>query len=171
VESNEALRWLAHEYVRAFGPVRPRDFIWWTGVPAKRARAALTTVDTVDVGDGYRLLAEDEQAFRVVSSPPKGAVDVLPKWDCYPMGYAPDGRRRFVSPDSQEHIYDSVGNALGVILIEGMAMGTWDVHITGSSMTAQVQQFEHFSFDVQEMLKERLQDIASLFGASLVAIQ
>ena len=68
VQSDEALRWLAHEYVRAFGPVRPSDFIWWTGVPAKRALAALATVDTVDVGDGYRLLAEDEKAFRAVSS-------------------------------------------------------------------------------------------------------
>ena len=87
------------------------------------------------------------------------------------MGYAPDERRRFVSPDIQEHIYNSVGNALGIILVEGMAMGTWDVHITGSSMTAQVQQFEHFSSDVQEMLKERLQDIASLFGVSLVSVQ
>jgi Winged helix DNA-binding domain len=45
-DPDEALGWLAGEYLRAFGPARPKDFQWWAGTSAKRATAALATVDT-----------------------------------------------------------------------------------------------------------------------------
>jgi hypothetical protein len=123
-DADEALAWLAGEYLRAFGPVRPKDFAWWSGAGAKRARAALAEHGTEELDDGYLLLARDAKAF-ASAAPPKGAVDLLPRWDCLQMGYAPDGRDRFAHPDVLNRCYDFRGDGIPVILVDGEAAGTW----------------------------------------------
>jgi hypothetical protein len=125
-DADEALAWLAGEYLRAFGPARAKDFVWWSGTGAKRAKAALAAHDTVDLGDGLLILAEDVNAFEKAKPPPKGAVDLLPKWDCYQMGYPGDGRERFAHPDVAGRCYDFRGDGRPVILVDGQAAGTWE---------------------------------------------
>lgn len=120
----EALAWLAGRYLRAFGPARAADFAWWAGVAMGRARQAVAAHATVDVGEGLLLPAEDEAAFTGVR-PPAGSVVVLPKWDAYTMGYAPDGRARFVHPEVQPRVYTGRGDGLPVVLVDGQAVGTW----------------------------------------------
>src|SRR5215207_1625882 len=88
VEEDEALAWLAAEYLRAFGPVRSEDFAWWAGVGKRKAAAALGTVQTDELGGGLLLRAEDRAEFEV-ARPPRGIVDLLPKWDPLAKGFAP----------------------------------------------------------------------------------
>ena len=68
-------------------------------------QVALSTVETVELlEDGYLLPAGDLEGFEAAEAPGAQAVDLLPKWDCYTMGYAPGGRQRFVHPDAQERV-------------------------------------------------------------------
>jgi Winged helix DNA-binding domain len=124
-DADDALSWLAGEYLRAFGPVRAKDFQWWAGVTAGRAKAALATHDTEELDGGLLVHAKDAKAFEQ-AKPPKHAVDLLPKWDPYTMGYAPDGRDRFAHPDVVKQCYDFRGDGRPVILLDGEAAGTWD---------------------------------------------
>jgi winged helix DNA-binding protein len=124
-DPDEALEWLAGEYLRAFGPARAKDFTWWTGAGAKRAKAALDAHETEELDDGLLILSEDRKAFDK-AKPVKNAVDLLPKWDCYEMGYAPDGRDRFAHPDVAARCYDQRGDGRPVILVDGEAAGTWE---------------------------------------------
>ena len=121
-DPDEALAWLAGEYLRAFGPVRVKDFVWWAGTTATRAKQALAEHDTEELDGGLLLLAGDAGAFEK-AKPPKGAVDLLPKWDCLTMGYAPDGRERFALT---KDCYDFRGDGRPVILVDGEAAGTWE---------------------------------------------
>jgi len=122
-DADAALAWLAGEYLRAFGPVRAKDFTWWAGVTATRAKAALAEHDTEEL-DGHLILAKDRAAFDKAKAP-KG-VDLIPKWDCFQMGYAPDGRDRFAHPDVVKQCYDFRGDGRPVILVAGEAAGTWE---------------------------------------------
>jgi hypothetical protein len=124
-DADEALAWLAGEYLRAFGPIRQKDFAWWAGVPAGRAKAALAAHDTEELDGGLLILAKDVKAFEQ-AKPPVGAVDLLPKWDVLTMGYAPDGRDRFAHPDVVEQCYDFRGDGRPVVLVDGQAAGTWE---------------------------------------------
>jgi hypothetical protein len=124
-DADEALAWLAGEYLRAFGPARVKDFTWWSGAGAKRAKAALAEHDTEELDDGYLILAKDLKTFERVK-PLKGTVDLLPKWDCYQMGYPADGRDRFAHPDVAAQCYDFRGDGRPVILVDGEAAGTWE---------------------------------------------
>jgi hypothetical protein len=124
-DADEALAWLAGEYLRAFGPIRQKDFAWWAGVPAGRAKAALAAHDTEELDGGLLILAKDVKAFEK-AEPPAGAVDLLPKWDVLTMGYAPDGRDRFAHPDVVKQCYDFRGDGRPVVLVDGQAAGTWE---------------------------------------------
>ena len=129
-DADEALAWLAEQYLRAFGPARPQDFQWWAGVSADRARAALERVDTESLDDGLLLRRADAAAFER-AAPVTGTVDLLPKWDCFTMGYPEDGRGRFADPDIADELYDPGGDARPVVLIDGGAAGTWGVRPGG----------------------------------------
>jgi hypothetical protein len=94
-------------------------------VPAGRAKAALAAHDTEELDGGLLIRRQDLEAFEQ-AKPRKDAVDLLPKWDSYTMGYAPDGRDRFAHPDVVAQCYDFRGDGRPVILVDGQAAGTWE---------------------------------------------
>jgi hypothetical protein len=88
------------------------------GVPKERASAALGSVETFEVGDGYLLPSGDHEGFEAAEALERGSVDLLLKWDCYTMGYASDGRRRFVHPEAQACVYNEADESLGWSLVK-----------------------------------------------------
>jgi hypothetical protein len=172
VDPNAALGDLAGMYLRAYGPARVADFAWWTGAPMGAAARALGNHDTVDVGDGLLLPVGDESAFAAVTAV-KGRVDLLPRWDPYTMGHAPDGRARLVHSDNQWRIYVQKGvvapgqpnlglpgDGYPVVLVDGEAVGTWNLTLKGSSCEV----FDTITTTVRRRLDERLGAAASFLS-------
>jgi hypothetical protein len=148
-DADEALAWLAGEYVRAFGPVRVKDFQWWAGVTGGRAKQALAAHETEELDDGHLILAKDRKAFDKAKRPT--GVDLLPKWDVYTMGYAPDGRDRFAHPDVVKQCYDFRGDGRPVVLVDGQAAGTWE--------KGEVELFDKATPKVRKAIDERLEQV------------
>lgn len=164
-DADEALAWLAGEYLRAFGPVRPKDFAWWAGVTAKRGREALAAVETEELDDGFLLAAGDRKEFEAAKPPPRQAVDVLPKWDCYTMGYPAGGRGRFADPDLAERCYDFRGDGRGVVLVGGGAAAAWDGRFNGKKMEVTLELFEKPAAKLRKAIEAAFEEVASLLGA------
>lgn len=164
---DEELAWLAGEYLRVFGPARVEDFAWWAGVSRRAAAAAVEKHETVDVGDGLRLPAADEPAFNRVRRL-AGTLDLLPMWDSYTMGYAPDGRARLVEAGTQSRVYTTAGDrspggtsgdARPVVLLNGVAAATWDLTVKDG---ATVVPFAPLGRDTRRRLDERLEQLRVL---------
>lgn len=160
-DSREALAWLARAYLRGYGPARVEDFAWWAGVGKGAAAEAVGSNDTVDVGGGLLLPASDHEAFERVR-PPRGAVDLLPRWDAYTMGLAPDGRARLVHPDVQQRVYDPIGVGLPgdgnpVVLADGEVVATWTYSLKEG---AEVQPFDALGPTTGRKVAERLEGVA-----------
>jgi len=134
----KALKWLAKEYLKAFGPARIKDFQWWVGITSEMAKMAIEACETKNIGEDHLLLISDEEDFGSFDHTLEDSIDILPQWDCYTMGYAPDGRTRFVDQDKQDKIYGSLGatggNALGTVLINGLASAVWTSRFRGNQM-------------------------------------
>lgn len=175
VDNQNALGWLAGEYLRAFGPVRIKDFQWWTGVTASRAKAAISTQKTTEIDGGYLLLSKDINKFDKFKLQTKDSLDILPQWDSYTMGYAPDGRERFVSKDMQEKIYGSLGattgNALGIVLVNGMAYASWSSQFKGTKMMVKLNMFEKTSGKLNTEITNQFNEIAVLLKAKSIVIE
>jgi hypothetical protein len=150
-DQDEALAWLAGEYLRAFGPIRAKDFQWWAGVTATRAKQALAAHDTEELDGGLLIRAEDRRAFEN-AKPPKG-VDLLPKWDVLTMGYAPDGRDRFALV---KECYDFRGDGRPVVLVDGQAAGTWE--------KGEVELFDKATAKLRKAIDERLDAVKAFLG-------
>jgi hypothetical protein len=161
-DADEALAWLAGEYLRAFGPARRDDFAWWAGVAAGRAGRALATVTTVEL-DGGLLLREEDQAAFAAAPPLAGMVDLLPKWDPYTMGYPLDGRGRLAHLDVVGRCYDARGDGLPLVLVDGAAAGTWQIR-PGPGVGFEVELFEPATPALRRALDERLAAVARLLA-------
>jgi hypothetical protein len=164
-DPDDALAWLAGEYLRAFGPARPEDFRWWAGVSKGRAAAALEGVETVEPETGHLLPAADREAFEGAEPPDPDAVDLLPKWDCYTMGYAADGRDRFVHPEARESVYTPAGDGLGVVLVGGAAVAAWEARFSGRTMEVRLDAFEPPGARLGGLIEGRFEEVAAFLGA------
>ncbi|MFN2388008.1 MAG: DNA glycosylase AlkZ-like family protein [Actinomycetota bacterium] len=165
-DPGQARAWLAAEYLRAYGPARVADFAWWTGLGKRAATAAVAAHGTVDLGDGLLLPADDLAAFERVRKL-RDAVALLPKWDAYTMGHAPDGRRRFVHPDLQRAVYTPIGAGLSgdgnpVVLVDGEVVATWTYTVKDG---AQVQPFDRLGTRTRARIDDRLAEVVGLLGS------
>ncbi|MDX6549556.1 MAG: hypothetical protein QOJ31_240 [Gaiellales bacterium] len=161
-DRDRSLAWLAGEYLRAFGPVRRSDFAWWAGVSATRADAALAGHETDELDDGLLLLRAQRVEFERVTSP-RGMVDLLPKWDCYTMGYPLAGRGRFAAADVVSSLYDHRGDGLPAVLVEGRAAGTWALR-PGSGVAFDVNLFEPAGAKLKQALDGALERVRELLA-------
>jgi hypothetical protein len=162
-DPDDALAWLAGEYLKGYGPARPQDFAWWAGVTKTASKRAFERHETVDVGGGLQLLGKDESKFHQVK-PLRSAIALLPKWDAYTMGLAPDGRQRFVHPEVQRRVYTPIGTGLAgdgnpIVLIDGEAAATWTFSLKDG---AHVQPFDKLGVRAQRWVDAKLDEIADL---------
>lgn len=151
MDADESLRWLAMEYLRAFGPARVKDVAWWIGTSQKRAAEALRDAEVVDAGGGMLLPADQQPAFASAAPIDADAVALLPKWDAYTMGYAPDGRQRLVADEHLPFAYSKAktggagatsGDGNPLLLRGGRAVAAWSHKFSGDRMTVEVTPFE-----------------------------
>jgi hypothetical protein len=170
VDPSEALVWLAGDYLSGYGPVSVEDFAWWTGAQSKLAAEALRAHDPVDVGDGLLLHARDVRAFDGTRAN-LGRVSLLPKWDCYTMGYAPPSRARFADPSIQPLVYEAGGDAGPMVLVEGEVQGTWKHRLTGDRISIQIAMFEQPSARLAGALEAEIALVAGFLEASKVKVE
>jgi winged helix DNA-binding protein len=170
ISQTQALAWLAGEYLTAFGPVSYEDFAWWAAVKTEDAADALDAQDPAHLADGLMIHRRDERALDG-TRPHLGRVSLLPKLDCYTMGYAPTGRARFVHPSLLPVSYDGVGNSLPLVLIEGEVHGTWSFRGAGDRITIGIQLYDSPGPRLQAALEDEANLVGGFLEASTVTIE
>jgi hypothetical protein len=130
VSPQEAQTWLARHYLAAFGPATRDDMQWWTGLSKGETTAALSVLkpELAEVGvegwgDDYLMLADDVQRLGDLTLPNVPYVFLLPTLDPYIMGYR--DRRRFLSPEQRDQVFDRAGNAVPTVWVNGRVAGAW----------------------------------------------
>lgn len=128
----EAIVSLVSRYLASFGPATGDDIAWWTGLPKKSLRKALSelqgqtvAVDIQGLKGEFLMLPGDERMLRNIKPPGKPTVSLLPVLDPYIMGYK--GRDRYLDPAYYSLVYDRSGNGTSTILADGKVAGVWDL--------------------------------------------
>jgi len=81
------------------------------------------------------------------------------------MGYAPDGRGRFVRPEVQNRVYTPAGDGLGVVLVGGTVDGAWGARLSGRVLEVGLDMFERPGAKLRGIIGEGLGEISGLLGA------
>jgi hypothetical protein len=174
-DPDKSRRWLAEAYLRTFGPARVKDFAWWSGIPRREARAAIEAVATVEVADDLLLPSDLVDDWATVRPIRGDAVHVLPKWDPYTMGHAPDGRQRLVDDEhlklafstADTRVGATAGDALPLILRGGRAIASWSHRLDGERMTVRIAPFGRSRLPARAALNRAFTPIGKLFGAAV----
>ena len=150
VENVEQARMeVVRRYLRAYGPARLEDIVWWTGISANEVRHILESLGrevvrfSVDgLGEGLVTMRETSDATRKGGSGTPDRILFLPLWDAYPLGWR--DRTRVVEPRFAPWVYDPQGNASSLIIEEGRAIGLWQFR-DGDSITLEFHIFEPYN--------------------------
>lgn len=127
---------LGRRYLAAFGPAGPADFAFWSGLPAREARAAFAAIE--DQTEAVRVdgRTDDLRALRgsraltCAPSRPSGERIDLPSWDNYLMGYA--DRSFALGPDAEGAVTPNGGVLLRAVIEDGLVVGRWGGAVTPS---------------------------------------
>ena len=127
---DEAVAELARRYFRSRGPASLRDFVWWSGLAAKEARAGVKAIDAslaAGVLEGETYWWSNE-APTAIESP---CVHMLPAFDEYVLAY----RNRAAVLDTHQSKRLNAGGGLlrPAIIIDGRVAGTWRRTLLGPS--------------------------------------
>jgi len=164
VEPVTALAEIGRRYLRAFGPATKQDFVFWWGRWPGVANAAWDALEAelTDVsieGTTAQILTADLDRFRAGKD---GAVQLLPAFDPYLMGYA-----------SRDHLFDrthraKVSRTAGwispVVLIDGVVVGTWKHAVAGKTLRVEVSPFARLAPRVRAAAAQRADGIARSLG-------
>ncbi len=168
-----SLQWLAEEYLRNYGPARLEDFAWWCGISRRQAAQCFSTMKTTEIGRNLLLLEEQRSAFDKVAVMDDDVADLLPKWDPYAMGYAPDGRQRLVDDEHLSKAYTTeesrqgatTGDGLPLLLRGRRAVATWSHKFDRDQMLVEVTSFGRTAVPPR-LYEPAFESIARLLGAS-----
>jgi hypothetical protein len=171
IPRSEALERLAEAYFKAFGPARIKDFAWWVGIPQRDAKQAISQLGLVPISPDLFIAEQDENSYEATEPLAPDAISILPKWDSYTMGYAPDGRRRFVNDDHLRFAYTTkesrvgatTGDGLPLILCGGRAVASWSHQFKGAKMSIDLAPLPGERVD-QRLVESRFAETAELMG-------
>ena len=118
----EAVAELARRYFRSRGPASLRDFVWWSGLTTREARAGLMAIESrlvADVVNGETLWWSNEAPATAGSI----CVHLLPAFDEYVLAYR--DRTAVLDAEHAERLNAGGGMVAPVIVIDGRVAGTW----------------------------------------------
>lgn len=157
VDPVEATTRIARAWLHAYGPASPDDLQWWTGWTKTRMRAALASVDTVEVdldGRPGLMLAEDADPVPT----PDPWVALLPALDPSAMGWK---HRDFCLGPHREQLYDINGNAGPTVWADGRMVGGWAQRDDGEVV---VRLLDDVGAETTARIEKRAAELTTMLG-------
>jgi hypothetical protein len=161
LEGEEALAELARRYISSHGPATLADFIWWSGLAARDARAGL---EMIKHEIGQETIAEKifwwkPQETVVREQSPRAYL--LPGFDEYYLGYT--DRSFLLETKYERRAVSSNGVFQPILVIDGQVVGTWKRKIKKGAVIILLQPFGTLS----EAEGKALEAAAMPYGAFL----
>jgi hypothetical protein len=148
---------VARLWLRSYGPASLDDLQWWTGWTKTRTRAALATLDTVEVdldGSPGLVLADDAEPV----PEPHPWVALLPALDPSAMGWK---HRDFYLGPHRELLYDVNGNAGPTVWADGRMVGGWAQRDDGEVV---VRLLDDVGAEPTSRIEERAAALTAMLG-------
>jgi hypothetical protein len=163
---------ILRRFLHAYGPATDRAFEHWWGArpPAgkRRLRALGDEVVPAEV-DGWRAwcLAEDVEAIERTAplDPEAPVVRLLPAFDPYVLGYHP--RSRLVPDARAPRVFRAQGWISPVVLVDGIAAGTWTLRRGNGTSTATIEPFHPLPPAVLGAIDREADALGSFLGTPI----
>ena len=161
LSKEEALARLALNYFTSHGPATIQDFIWWSGLRVKDAKAALEMIGPYVASEQiqdqtYWFAAENNTVEKFEES-----VYLLPAFDEFIISYK--DRSASVLAKHQKKAFSSYGVFWPVVVVNGKVIGLWKRTIKKETVLVEISLFQ----SIPNKLKASIEQKAYAFGEFL----
>ncbi|TET91345.1 MAG: winged helix DNA-binding domain-containing protein [Methanomassiliicoccales archaeon] len=168
VGEEKATGLLVHQYLKSFGPATEKDIVWWTGLRKTPIRKALDDIqeqllhiEIEGLEGNFVMLGSDEKALKTTRVAQKKTVCFLPASDPHLMGYRERGR--YLDYEHYNELFDPSGNATFMILLDGRAVGVWDLE-KGKKPLVKLYLLEKVDSSLSKTLRRKAKDIGKFIA-------
>ncbi len=145
LDRGEALAKLVLRYLVSHGPATVKDFVWWSGLTAKDARAGiemnLSQLASEEVDGKTYWMGRCMSALQ----PHSPVVVLLPGFDEYILGYTE--RDPVLDPRHARRVYSGLNLLFNpTIMIDGRIQGTWKRVIRKETVDLSFHPFKRFEY-------------------------
>ncbi|MDR3691485.1 MAG: winged helix DNA-binding domain-containing protein [Fimbriimonas sp.] len=163
---------LLRRYLASYGPASRADFAFWTGLKAPQVQAAFSELGEEAVPVHVEGL--NGKLFMLVGSIDEGAEDqlgvrLLAKFD--PLILAHKDKSIFIASEHKKQVFRIAGQVEAVVLVEGLAAGTWRMERKSSKIVYTVEPFRSLGKREAARLDKEAARMAKAFGADNYSIQ
>jgi hypothetical protein len=150
---------LARRYLDAYAPAGAEDLAAWSGLTLTKSRAALSAIteELVEVefdGEPLWLLRSREEWLD--DGPARSPnVRLLPRFDTYLLGYR--DRDLSVPEAYAKRVHPGGGILHAVLLVDGVAAGTWKTERKKDRLDVVVDPFEALEDEIVDGLRDEVQ--------------
>ena len=132
VDRDEALAKLARRYFTSHGPATLKDYVWWSGLMVRDAKAGIDLAGTSlvrDEIDGFTYWCSDRRTPKATASP---RAHLLPNYDEYLIAHK--DRHLVVSPGSGDGVTRIKDPFVHHVVIDGRLAGSWTRTVKNGSV-------------------------------------
>ena len=166
--SEQALRTLLRQFYSTYGPATFEDFAHWWGVSAPEAKPLeqLIAGELEQVEFDHqpsKMLSHDVD--QIYSIDEAQSIRLVPSWDTYVMFYHP--REFFVSQAYRTRIFRQIQGTAPVLLVDGIAAGTWEKTKKKAGIEITVRPFKALSSAQKRAVEEEGGLLREFFGTNI----
>ncbi len=166
--SEQALRTLLRRFYSTYGPATFEDFAHWWGVSAPEAKPLEQLIagelEQVEIDHhSSKMLSRDVD--QIYSIDEAHCIRLVPSWDTYVMFYHP--REFFVSQAYRTRIFRQIQGNAPVLLVDGIAAGTWEKTKKKAGIQITVRPFKALSPAQKRAVEEEGRLLREFFGTNI----
>jgi len=166
--AKESLRTLLQQFYTTYGPATPQDFAHWWGIKPPEARTLLELISAELVEaefNGHRAMMRKNDLAKIQSIGEARSVRLVPSWDTYVMFYHP--REQFVPSAHRTKIFRKLEGIAPVLLIDGLAAGTWEKQKARNQAKIIVRPFKPLATGQKRLVVEEVSSLDEFLGSSV----
>jgi hypothetical protein len=135
IDREEALATLARRYFTSHGPATLKDYVWWSGLTVRDARAGIDLAGSAlvrDEIDGFTYWSADRRAPTPSASP---SAQLLPNYDEYLIAYK--DRHLVIGRGSGDGVTRIKDPFVHHLVVDGRLAGSWTRTVKAGSVAVE----------------------------------
>ena len=164
----ESLKILLRQFYSTYGPATHDDFAHWWGVRAPQAKILeqliFDELEQVEF-DHHPSKMLSRGIDQIQSIDEIHSVRLVPSWDTYVMFYHP--REFFVPQEHRTRIFSPIQGNLPVLLVDGIAAGTWTKTKKRAVIEINVRPFKGLSSIQKHAIEEEAGQLREFFETNI----
>jgi hypothetical protein len=171
IDPDAAFQEVARRYLRAYGPVTPREFTrWWNmggvSVGNKLFNQLGDEVETVDV-EGREAVGLKSALDEMQEAAVSGVVRLLPLFDAYVLDLG-RGNETLLPKEHHKRVYRNQGWTSAVVLVDGYMKGVWEAKAQSKQTAIRVTMFDPPAKQIKIGIEAEAERLGEFWGSKVV---